>query len=395
MGSRLWTKDFVRVTLSRMFSSLVFSLLTVTVAYYTMTVYSASINTAGVTVGLFIIAAVIGRLIIGPYTESIGRRRVLLAGSVFYFLTTLAYFLPVDIYGFMVIRILHGVAFGVVNNTMSVIATSYIPAERMGEGFGYFLLSSTLATAFGPFIGVSLIHNYDPHTIFIVCAVFSTLSLAFSLFINIEEIELPREQRRVGRHGFKLSAFFESNSITMSVVVFLLTVCYLSVSSFLYSFGAELGLEPFVPWYFIVYAATMLFSRPLLGKLMDTRGENIVIYPAIGAFIFGLVLLVFCRSVLGLLLSSVFLGIGYGGILPCCQAIVIKSIPAYRVGVATSTYYAFLDGGTGLGPMVMGALIPLVGFSGMYYVDIVIVIGTGTLYHFMYGRRFDKPGESP
>ena len=61
--------------------------------------------------------------------------------------------------------------------------------------------------------------------------------------------------------------------------------------------------------------------------------------------------------------------------------------PAHRVGTATSTFYLLLDAGTGLGPLLLGLLIPVAGFPGMYTVLAGVVLASTLLYHAVHGRK--------
>ena len=61
-------------------------------------------------------------------------------------------------------------------------------------------------------------------------------------------------------------------------------------------------------------------------------------YPAILSFAIGMVLLSQAHHGLTLLLSAVFVGLGYGTTQSSAQALAIKRSPAHRIGLATSTF---------------------------------------------------------
>ena len=64
-------------------------------------------------------------------------------------------------------------------------------------------------------------------------------------------------------------------------------------------------------WYFFVYAVCIFLSRPFMGRLLDNRGENYVMYPLLLSFAAGMALLSQAESALVLLLSAAFVGLGY------------------------------------------------------------------------------------
>lgn len=79
-----------------------------------------------------------------------------------------------------------------------------------------------------------------------------------------------------------------------------------------------------------------------------------------------------------MLLAGVLCGLGFGVIVPSAQAIAVAASPEHRVGVAVSTYFLALDLGTGLGPVLFGSLVPLTGYTGVYWVAAALV-GVGAL----------------
>jgi MFS family permease len=88
-----------------------------------------------------------------------------------------------------------------------------------------------------------------------------------------------------------------------------------------------------------------------------------------------------------LLLAGVIIGLGYGNILSCAQAISIEVVPPHRLGLATSTFFIFVDWGFGAGPYLLGSLIPFTGYRGLYLMMVIIILATIPLYYFLHGRK--------
>jgi MFS family permease len=88
-----------------------------------------------------------------------------------------------------------------------------------------------------------------------------------------------------------------------------------------------------------------------------------------------------------LLLSGAVIGLGYGNFLSCGQAIAIKGAPPDRLGLATATYYIFLDMGFGVGPYLFGSLVPFTGYRGLYLVMAAVILLTIVSYFFLYRKR--------
>ena len=57
------------------------------------------------------------------------------------------------------------------------------------------------------------------------------------------------------------------------------------------------------------------------------------------------------------------------------------------MGLATSTYFIFLDFALGFGPYILGIFIPIIGLHGLYgYMSIFVIIG-GIAYYILHGRK--------
>ena len=60
------------------------------------------------------------------------------------------------------------------------------------------------------------------------------------------------------------------------------------------------------------------------------------------------------------------------------------------MGLATSTYFTFYDLGIGVGPFVLGFVIPLLGFRGLYFAMAVLAFICIAIYYFVHGRSVLK-----
>jgi MFS family permease len=87
------------------------------------------------------------------------------------------------------------------------------------------------------------------------------------------------------------------------------------------------------------------------------------------------------------LAAGVLMGLGYGNFQSIAQALAIKLTPHHRMGLANSTYFIALDLGLGLGPLMLGYIVPVFGYRGMYMVLVAVILGGIGVYHFMHGRR--------
>lgn len=385
--SRLWTKDFIIVFIANCFVSLTFYLLMTTMVAYAINEFQTSNSLAGLTSGIFVIGALFARLLTGKYIEVIGRKKLVFTSLLLFLTATLLYFPINHLNSLFLIRFIHGVAFGSATTVMTTAAMDMIPDSRRGEGVGYFALSTTIATAIGPFLGLFISQNTGYEMIFVACTIFAVLSLVIILFAKIPEATISNEQLNSMKKGFKLQDFFEKKALPISVILILMGIGYSSIVSFINSYAIEIQLEEVASFFFLIYAAVLFISRPIAGKLQDAKGDNFVMYPSLILFSLCLLLLGIAQSGFVLLLAGIFLALGYGTIMGSAQAIAIKESPKHKRGLATSTFFIFMDLGMGLGPYLVGMVIPYTNYRGMYLILAALVFFSVVLYYFLHGKQ--------
>ncbi|EKN62920.1 MFS transporter [Schinkia azotoformans] len=384
----LWTKDFIIVSGINFLINLVFYLLIVIIGEYAVDQFHASTSEAGLVTGIFIIGSLIGRLFTGRYIESLGRRRTLFIGLVFFILTTLLYLMSSNIGIMLITRLLHGVAAGMVGTATGTIAAQIIPAVRKAEGIGYFSMSATLATAIGPFIGLYMTQHTAFRTIFIFSIFLGIISFIPSLFINIPAVTTTTKQpHETQGEGFKLSNYIEPKAVPIAIITFVIAFCYSSVLSFIKFYANEINLVSAASFFFLVYSIAVLFSRPFTGRLMDSKGANYIMYPGFVILAGGMVLLSAVTSGYLLLLAGALIGLGFGNMQSSTQALAVKLTPLHRIGLATSTFFIALDAGLGFGPYLLGFVIPVTGYRSLYVILGLTVLVSTVLYYFLHGKK--------
>lgn len=383
---RLWTKDFINTSIVNFALMMSQYLLLVTMAMYATQEYGASVAMAGLVSSAFIIGSLIGRLFGGKHITAMGGKKMLLIGSGFIVLLTASYMIPMGIYPLIVLRILHGMAMGYAMTATGTIIAQIIPPSRNGEGIGYFSMSVVLATAVGPLIGVALIAAYGFISIFIFSFSMAVISLVIGLTVNAPPMR-PIKSSETGK--FDIFNFFEKRAIPISAVMFVMAFAYSGILSYVTAYAESISLIQAGSLYFTVYGVTVLLSRPITGPLLDRKGANVVMYPAIIMFALGLAVISQASITIMFLVAAVLIGFGYGNVQSITQALSIKVTPPERLGLANTTYFIALDLGLGFGPFLLGPIATSLGYSGMYLTLGFIVLAGIIVYYLLHGR-FDK-----
>lgn len=382
---KLWTRDFVRLSLVSLFMYLVFYSLMVVVTIYALQQMKASTASAGLAAGDFLLAALMARLFAGHSIEFIGKRRMMLWGLLLYGLLQSLYFLAGNIYLFAVVRFFHGIAFGFCATAVSTLAACLVPKTRRGEGMGYFLLSTTLASALGPFIGLFIYRQYGFEILLLV-----SLSMSAAAFLLAINIHVPLGERvqsgPVASHG--LRSYFEFKALPIALISFVIYFCYSSLLSFFSAYVAEVHMLEAGQYFFLIYSLAIILSRPQVGKLADHRGIHLVMYPSFVLFALGLGLLSYMHTIGVMFLAAICCGIGFGTFAAMGQVLAIQKVAKDRFGIALSTVLSISEFGTGVGPFVLGGLLGICGFHWLYLLAAGIVLLCGIMYYICQKRAY-------
>jgi len=365
----LWTRDFVLIMGVNLFIFVGFQMLMPTLPVYAVKLGGAD-TMAGLVVGIFTISSVLTRPLAGRALDIYGRKGIYLLGLAIFVVSVLAYNWVPTLLVLMLFRFVHGVGWGASGTAASTIASDIIPKPRLGEGMGYFGLTSTLAMAIAPALGLFLEEHYGFSSLFFISALSATMAVLLALLLRYRDpvsknIPRPGQQGSRGRVGL-----LERTALRPAAVVFLVTMTYGAVVSFLALYAKDLGVANVGP-FFSLYALTLMLIRPLSGRLADRKGFAIIMVPGLVGIVAALLVIAGAHSLLPLLVAAVLYGFGFGAVQPSLQAMAVMHVPSFRRGAANATFLTGFDLGIGIGSMLWGGVAAAVGYSRMYLVAII------------------------
>lgn len=389
MKTPIWTKNFNINFITNFLVYLCMYLLIVIIASYTKSEYHASDSMAGLVSGLFIIGSLIGRFITGKYVNKIGPKRILIIGLILLIITQLFYFIEGALAILMFTRLVNGIATGVTTTATGTIAAYATPQERKSEGISLFSLSLVIGAAIGPFFGLLLINTFPIQLLFLLCLMCGIISFIISFFIklNIDTTRDIIKPQTTESKKFNINNYIAKEALPVAIIMLLAGLSYSSILTFLQFFAQEINLVTISSYFFIFYAIASLITRPIAGRMMDLKNENVIAYPAFIFLILTFLTLSITNNSWLLILAGLLLGAGYGNISSCMQAIAIKVSPPAKYGIATSTYFIGLDLGLGFGTYILGFVTSAVSFAQLYAIMGVLVLITGVIYYFVHGRK--------
>lgn len=285
------------------------------------------------------------------------------------------------------------VGFSAITNTSSSAVADVIPAERMGEGIGYYGLGNTLATALGPSLALAIIAGDSFGNVFsasFLAIIFAGAMLVFCSYEKYMKVGEPIHKQKAKTDTKGIWNYLEPAAIPPAVVQLVINVGMSVFISFLLLYANKSGIKN-AGLFFTVAAGSMLISRLAVGKIADRFGVLVVLIPAYTLTLIACLVLAFTTNQILYLAMGVLYGFGMGSGMPVLNAIVRKNAPANRRGVASTTYFLSMDIGFGGGGLLWGVVIDTLGFSAMFIGAALFMVLGMVLSVIFFGPR--KPRE--
>ena len=163
--------------------------------------------------------------------------------------------------------------------------------------------------------------------------------------------------------------------------------------------ASSLGEIERASWVVVSYLIANTIAAPVYGRLGDTFGRRLMMFVALGIFVFGSVLCAVAPSILMLTAFRVIQGFGGGGLMTLSQALIGEAIPprergryqGYLAGIAVSS--------NTFGPVAGGYLTQAFGWQSIFLINIPLGL-LAVLFVFRIPPRegdrrrttFDAPG---
>ncbi|MDN5214173.1 MFS transporter [Fulvivirgaceae bacterium BMA12] len=374
----LWGRDFIIHTLSYLLIFSGFYFLLPTLPFYVVNDLGQDESRVGYIIGIYALSALLIRPVAGYALDAYGRKSVYLWSLLAYVLISGLYIWVDSYVSLLILRILHGLSWGVITNGGITIASDLVPEKRRGEGISYFSLSITLSMALGPLVGLSILEQSNFQMLFIWTFIISLLALAMALMIQY--VKIPPAPKKLTWAGV-----YEKKVVHITLMMLVTAVTYGGLMSFLTLYAEELAISN-IPLVFLVFAIGVASLRPFSGQFMDKNGPRVIILWSFTITVFGYILLSQTKTEYLFLLACFITGVGNGLIMPTILTMTANLVGADRRGVANSTIYSATDLGIGLGSILLGYVVKIMGLSNMFLLAGLLLI-LPLVYFFLVAYR--------
>ncbi|MFF5995536.1 MFS transporter [Lysinibacillus sp. KU-BSD001] len=371
--NQIFTKRFIALFLTNLSIFLIFYALIATLPLYVTGDLGRTDDDAGLLVTAFLISAIIVRPFSGKLLDLYGKKKMLVLSVLLYLACTILYLFVQPFAILLVLRFFQGVWFSIATTAAGALAADIVPKERKGAGLGYYTMSTNLAVVIGPFIGLLVVQAVSFKLLFIVLSVIGLVGCLIALTIQTNDLVVPAVEDR--RLHFTFDDLFERKALPIAFLAALLALSYSSVLSFISIYAEQQDMLTVASYFYAVFAAAMLITRPFTGKLYDQKGPRFVMIPSFIIFSVGLFLLAFMTSAWQFIVAAICIGIGYGTLTTSMQSQAVQSALQNRSGYATATYFTLFDSGIAVGSYVLGLLAVTFSYQMVYmFCGLLLVI---------------------
>ncbi|MDD2621094.1 MAG: MFS transporter [Syntrophomonadaceae bacterium] len=372
----IWTRNFTLLCLVNFLMFMSTQMLFPNVPLFLIDI-GGNAQDVGYVMGAYTISAMLIRPAAGWLVDKYSRNKIMIGGILLMFLTCLLYNLAENVAIMTLIRIVHGMVFGLASTAIATIVVDSLPVTRLNEGMGYFGLTSTLSMAVAPMIGFWLVGHFGYPMLFAAIALLTGLAFLSSWLVRT--VAVPVNTSGVASLGF-WSNLLEKTALPAAWVMFFLAVVYGALLCYISLYAVERGISN-VGLFFTATALTMLLTRPIAGRWADKGGTNQVLLVGLLTIAAGMLTTGFSHTIIGFILAGLLNGVGFGACMPVLQARAVMKTPVHRRGAATGTFFALFDLGIGLGTIMWGYVAAASSYQTMYYFTLIPVALAGIVYY--------------
>lgn len=395
LKEKLFTRSYIFICVANFLTAFSFFLLVPTLPFYLADEYSVGGDVVGLVLSCYVVAVLCIRPFAGFVADIFQRKSVYIVSySLFALLFTGYLLIDGNLWQFILLRVLHGFAFGALNTTGNTLVIDIMPSSRRGEGLGYFGVTNNLAMAFGPMTGLFIISHGSYTQLFTAALAAAVVGLLFAVAVK------AKKRAPVSHSGplMSLDRFLLIEGIPASMAFFMLAIPYGMTSSYMAIYAEEIGIVHGAGLFFTVQAAGLIVSRLISGKMVDRGLVTQTIQKGIAIALVGvaaeasLAMVAEWSTISGHILyflSAFLLGYGFGTIFPAFNTLFINMAPNSRRATANATYLTGWDVGIGAG-MLLGGALSSGGYSDSFMLGAILVFVAYIYFKSFVSKHFER-----
>lgn len=231
------------------------------------------------------------------------------------------------------VRVLHGVAEGMMFTVLFTYGADIVPASRRTEGLALFGVSGLIPIALGGVLGEVILAWFGFDELFLMAAAFGILALLMGMALPERAPHIDHKQRGAGF----LSVLRQKDLLPLWWMTRIFSLVLTSYFTFLGTFVDTVGFGS-VGIFFAAYSVTAILLRIFFAWLPARVGEKRVLYPALASLGLGFLVLATAQNGSAIAPAGFLAGAGHGYAFPILFAFTVaRALPGLRPGVFHGT----------------------------------------------------------
>ncbi|EMB4292334.1 Bcr/CflA family multidrug efflux MFS transporter [Enterobacter roggenkampii] len=152
-------------------------------------------GSAQMTLSTYILGFALGQLFYGPMADSLGRKPVILGGTLVFAAAAVACALAQTIDHLIIMRFFHGLAAAAASVVINALMRDIYPKEEFSLMMSFVMLVTTIAPLVAPMAGGAVLVWFSWHVIFWILALAALLASAMIFFFIDETLPVERRQK--------------------------------------------------------------------------------------------------------------------------------------------------------------------------------------------------------
>lgn len=330
----------------------------------------ASSQMIGLAVAASTVSGIFLKMPAGILSDIVGRRTILIIGSLFFAFTPFFYPIVSSIIILVIVRLLHGSATAIFSPTISATISDLADKKNRGVQLGFFSSIQGIGQTLGALLGGFLISYQGFGLTFLTSGFIGLVGLMSVLLLQ------KREEKSERRKLFK--EFVEGIQEVVSNNNIVITS--FTIASQMFVVGAYNAFLPFyakdivkaeawqIGLIFGIQTTTTLLARPFMGRFSDKTGRKPIILSALIINAMLISILPLLKSFELLLMFGVLWGLGTSVISSVAVALITDLTKQKKFGAAHGTYGTIFDIGEALGPIATGFLVAILSYNWTFII---------------------------
>lgn len=341
-------------------------------------------------IGWVVMASTIPGILIsfpaGALSDYLGKRRIIFASLFIFASAPFLYLVVHEIWQLVAVRFYHGFATAIFGTVVSAaIAERYL--HDRATKLSIYSSVTIVGRSVAPFLGGLLISLASFGAVYIACAISGVLALLAGVLLP-GDARVAAPLSSAPRFWKSLRGMLRDRRIMLtSLVEAAQYLVFGAVEAFLAVYAAALGIPAWQIGVILgVQLVSIVFVKPLMGKMSDRIGRKRVIIPGLLLGAASVALLPVLPYFSGLMVLSLLFGIGFAAVTSSTSALVADYTKNGAYGSSMGVLSTLMDVGQSIGPPLTGWVIGYYSYTNAFMMLAVVLLVSAVLFGYQTAR---------